>query len=124
MSADFRDAHLDKASWVAANLSGSNFDRITGQEMDFSDTSMVQVTMRRAIAKGARFDRAVVEQADLSMSNLMEGSFGLSRLKNVNMRQSNLFGVNFLDTDFQNVDLDGSYIERTILAQKLGQSET
>lgn len=123
MSADFRDAHLDKASWVAANLSGSNFDRITGQEVDFSDASMVDVTMRRAVAKGARFDRTVIEQADFSMSNFMEGSFGLARLTEVNMRQSNLFGVNFLDTEFQNVNIDGSNIERTILAHKLGKSE-
>jgi uncharacterized protein YjbI with pentapeptide repeats len=123
MSTDFRDAHLDKASWVAANLSGSNFDRITGQEVDFSDTSMVEVTMRRAVAKGARFDRAVIGQADFSMSNFMEGSFGLARLTDVNMQQSNLFGVNFLDTEFQNVNIDGSYIERTILAHKLGTSE-
>lgn len=123
MSVDFRDAHFDKASWVAANLSGSNFDRITGQEADFSDASMVEVTMRRAVAKGARFDRALIEQADFSMSNFMEGSFGLSSLKNLNMQQSNLYGVNFLDTEFQNVNLDGSYIERTILAHKLGKSE-
>lgn len=123
MSADFRDAHLDKASWVAANLSGSNFDRITGQEVDFSDASMVDVTMRRAVVKGARFDRAVIQQADFSMSNFMEGSFGLARLTDTNIRQSNLFGVNFLDTEFQNVDIDGSYIERTILAQKLGTPE-
>ena len=123
MSADFRDAHLDKASWVAANVSGSNFDRITGQEVDFSDASMVEVTMRRAVAKGARFDRTVIGQSDFSMSNFMEGSFGLARLTDVNMQQSNLFGVNFLDTEFQNVNLDGSYIERTILAHKLGTSE-
>lgn len=123
MSVDFRDAHFDKASWVAANLSGSNLDRITGQETDFSDASMVEVTMRRAVAKGARFDRAVIERADFSMSNFMEGSFGLSSLKDLNMQQSNLYGVNFLDTEFQNVNLDGSYIERTILAHRLGKSE-
>ena len=122
-AADFRDAHLDKASWVGANLCGSNFDRITGLGADFSSTLMTEVVMRRAQAKGMVFDKADLKKADLSMSNFMEGSFALTKLTDVALLSCNLYGVNFLETEFLNVRMDGSYIARTILAERLGKDE-
>ena len=122
-AADFRDAHLDKASWVGANLCGSNFDRITGLGADFSSTLMTEVVMRRAQAKGMVFDKADLKKADLSMSNFMEGSFALTKLTDVDLLSCNLYGVNFLETEFLNVRMDGSYIARTILAERLGKDE-
>lgn len=121
--ADFRDANMDRASWQGVNLSGANLDRITGDGLDLTGCGMSQTSMRRAVAKGVRFDRATIEQSNLSMSNLMEGSFSGARLSSVAMQSANLYGVNFLDAEFANVNLDGSYIERTILAQRLGQTQ-
>jgi len=122
-SADLRDAHLDKASWVGANLSGANLDRVTAEEADFSDAGFSQVSMRRVVAKGAHFDRALLAQANLSLSNFMEGSFALAQLQGTVMQGCNLYGVNFLETVFDDADLDGSYIERTILAERLGKTQ-
>lgn len=122
-SADLRDAHLDKASWVGANLSGANLDRVTAEEADFSDAGLAQVSMRRAVAKSAHFDRATLTQANLSLSNFMEGSFALAKLSHTVMQGCNLYGVNFLDTVFEEADLEGSYIERTILAERLGKTQ-
>ena len=122
-SADLRDAHLDKASWVGVNLSGANLDRVTAEEADFSDAGLSQVSMRRAVAKGAHFDRALLAQANLSLSNFMEGSFALAQLQSTVMQGCNLYGVNFLETVFDDADLDGSYIERTILAERLGKTQ-
>lgn len=122
-SADLRDAHLDKASWVGVNLSGANLDRVTAEEADFSDAGLSQVSMRRAVAKGAHFDRALLAQANLSLSNFMEGSFTLAQLQGIVMQGCNLYGVNFLETVFDDADLDGSYIERTILAERLGKTQ-
>lgn len=122
-SADLRDAHLDKASWVGANLSGANLDRVTAEEADFSDAGLAQVSMRRAVAKGAHFDRATLTEANLSLSNFMEGSFALAKLSQTVMQGCNLYGVNFLDTVFEEAHLEGSYIERTILAERLGKTQ-
>lgn len=122
-SADLRDAHLDKASWVGVNLSGANLDRITAEEADFSDAGLAQASMRRAVAKGAHFDRAILERANLSLSNFMEGSFARAQLTQTVMQGSNLYGVNFLDTVFEDADLEGSSIERTILAERLGKTQ-
>ena len=121
--ADFRDAHLDKASWVGANLCGSNFDRMTGNIADFSETVMTNVTMRRAQAKGIVFDKADLQQSDFSMSNFMEGSFARTKMSDVDISTCNLYGANFLDTDFVSVRMNGSYIARTILAEKIGKIE-
>lgn len=121
--ADFRDAHLDQASWVGANLCGSNFDRMTGNNTDFSEAVMTNVTMRRAQAKGMVFDKAVIQQSDVSMSNFMEGSFARTKISDVDISTCNLYGANFLDTDFVNVRMNGSYIARTILAEKIGTFE-
>lgn len=121
--ADLRDANMDRASWLGVNLSGANLDRVTGEGLDLSGCRMSETSMRRAVAKGVRFDRAVIEQSNLSLGNFMEGSFAGARLTSVAVQSSNLYGVNFLDADFQNVDLDGSYIERTILAERLGQTQ-
>jgi uncharacterized protein YjbI with pentapeptide repeats len=120
---DFRDAHLDKVSWVGANLCGSNFDRITGNSADFSAAVMTEVTMRRAEAKGIIFDKASIEKSDFSMSNFMESSFARTKLSNVDLLSCNLYGANFLETDFVNVRIDGSYIARTVLAEKIGKIE-
>ena len=79
--------------------------------------------MRRAVAKGIRFDRAVIEESNLSLSNFMEGSFAGTRLTSVAMQSCNVYGVNFLDSEFKNVSLEGSYIDRTILAERLGQTQ-
>ena len=122
-AADFRDATLDQASWVGANLSGANLDRVTGPGLDLSDCTMSQTTMRRSVAKGARFDRATLEHSNFSMSNFMEGSFAGAKLTSVAMQSCNLYGVNFLETKFEDVNLDGCYIERTILAQQLGKAQ-
>lgn len=122
-AADFRDAHLDKASWVGANVCGSNFDRITGNGADFSEAVMSEVTMRRIQGKGMIFDKAVLQQADLSMSDFMEGSFARTKLSNVDLLSCNLYGANFLETEFVNVRIDGSYIARTILAERIGKIE-
>lgn len=122
-AADFRDAYLDKASWVGANLSGSNFDRMTGHSADFSSAVMTEVTMRRIQAKNMVFDKAVLKRADLSMSNFMEGSFARTKLTDVDLLSCNLYGANFLETEFLNVRIDGSYIARTILAERLGKVE-
>lgn len=121
--ADFRDAHLDQASWVGANLCGSNFDRMTGTSADFSETVMTNVTMRRAQAKGMVFDKAVLQQSDFSMSNFMEGSFARTKMSDVDISTCNLYGANFLDTDFESVRMNGSYIARTVLAEKIGKIE-
>jgi len=121
--ADFRDSSFDHASWVGANLAGANFDRITGEQADFSDCTFNQTSMRRAVAKGIRFDRAVIEESNLSLSNFMEGSFAGTRLTSVAMQSCNVYGVNFLDSEFKNVNLEGSYIDRTILAERLGQTQ-
>jgi uncharacterized protein YjbI with pentapeptide repeats len=122
-AADFRDAHLDHVSWVGANVCGSNFDRITGVGADFSATVMTDVTMRRARAKSMVFDKAVLKQADLSMSDFMEGSFATTKLTDVDLLSCNLYGANFLETEFLNVRMDGSYIAKTILAERLGKVE-
>ena len=79
--------------------------------------------MRRAQAKGMVFDKADLKKADLSMSNFMEGSFALTKLTDVDLLSCNLYGVNFLETEFLNVRMDGSYIARTILAERLGKDE-
>lgn len=121
--ADFRDAHLDQASWVGANVCGSNFDRMTGNRADFSEAVMTNVTMRRALAKGMVFDKAVIQQSDVSMSNFMEGSFARTKMSDVDISTCNLYGANFLDTDFVSVRMNGSYIARTILAEKIGKNE-
>jgi uncharacterized protein YjbI with pentapeptide repeats len=120
---DFRDANFDKASWIGANLAGADLDRITGDQADFTGCGFSQTSMRRAVAKGTRFDRAVIDQCNFSMSNFMEGSFAGAQLTSVAMQSCNLYGVNFLDSAFQNVNLEGSYIDRTILAERLGQTQ-
>lgn len=120
---DFRDARFAKASWVGANLAGADLDRIIGDQADFTGCSFNQTSMRRAIAKGVRFDRAVIDQSNFSMSNFMEGSFAGAQLSSLAMQSCNLYGVNFLDSEFQNVNLEGSYIDRTILAERLGQTQ-
>lgn len=122
-AADFRDANLDQASWVGANLCGANLDRITAQELDLSDCSMSQTSMRRAVAKGARFDRVTLDHSNFSMSNFMEGSFAGAKLTSVTMQSCNLYGVNLLNAQFEDVNLAGCYIERTILAQQLGKTQ-
>ena len=120
---DFRDAQLDHASWVGANLSGANLDRISGEQLDLSDCNMSQTSMRRAVAKGVRFDRAVIDQSNLSMSNFMEGSFAGATLTSVALQSCNLYGVNLLNAEFKNANLEGCYIDRTILAKKLGKTQ-
>jgi uncharacterized protein YjbI with pentapeptide repeats len=117
---NFTGACMTRACWIGANLSGSNFDNMSAQGANFSQTQMSMVTMRGVVAKQSSFDKAIVSDADFSKSNWMEASFAQAKLTNTCLNSCNFYGANFLDTVFLNVQLEDAYIARTILAARIG----
>ncbi len=117
---NFTGACMTRASWIGANLSGSNFDNIRAQGANFSQTQMSMVTMRGVVAKQSSFDKATVSDSDFSKSNWMEASFAQTKMTNTCLNSCNFYGANFLDTVFMNVQLENAYIARTILAARIG----
>lgn len=114
--ADFCNAKLQRASWGGAHMNEARLQRANLDDADFSRVSARGTRFSYASAKGAKFAQADLSGANFDAVNLFKGSLRKCGMVGTEMRNANLYGVDFEGTQPTLASVEGSNIERTILA--------
>lgn len=114
--ADFGNAKLQRASWGGAQMNEARLQRANLDDADFSRVSARGTRFSYASAKGAKFAQADLSGANFDAVNLFKGSLRKCGMVGTEMRNANLYGVDFEGTQPTLASVEGSNIERTILA--------
>jgi uncharacterized protein YjbI with pentapeptide repeats len=109
-------ANLSRASWLGVNLESAILNQATLNDADLSGARLLAATMIRAVAKGANLSGSSLDQADLSAINLFQGSLANACLSGCRLDIANLYGVDFLDSNWEQASIKDSIIHRTIIA--------
>lgn len=117
---DFENAIFDQANmkginWNKARIVNGRFDKANLCDGDMTGCMLAGARFVAAESKGLCLDRCDLSEADMSGMNCLEGS-----MRNANLRQAkavgaNLFGVDFLDSNRDGFDYQGSLVGQTIL---------
>ncbi|OWY26790.1 DUF2169 family type VI secretion system accessory protein [Herbaspirillum robiniae] len=114
--ASFAGAVLQRAAWDGVSIRQANLEQALLDDADFSRAQAAGARFLRASAKAARFDKADLSGADLSTINLFKGSMRSAKVGDARMQMANLYGVDFHETVPARAALEGSDINRTVLA--------
>ena len=116
--ADLRGANLSGVNLEKARISHANMERI-----DLSYAKLINADLRfaklsRSTLLGINLENSILFSAELNFSNFTKGKdfFTYANLKNVNLRDSELYGA-FLDgAALQGADMRGAILDGSILS--------
>lgn len=114
--ATFARAGLQRAAWDGVSIRQANLEQAVLDDADFSRAQAGGARFLRASAKAARFDKADLTGADLSTIDLLKGSMRSAKVGDARLQMANLYGVDFHETVPARAALEGSNIDRTVLA--------
>ncbi|NUU02190.1 DUF2169 family type VI secretion system accessory protein [Herbaspirillum robiniae] len=114
--ASFVQAGMQRANWDGVSMRQANLDQAILDDADFSRVQAGGARFLRASAKATRFDKADLTGADLSTINLFKGSMRSAKVHDARLQMANLHGVDFHETVPARAALEGSNIDRTVLA--------
>ena len=128
---DFRNARLDKASFVTvraekANFHGAKLDGVrvvkgsTFEGADFTEASLEGALLRDVALRGADFTRARLSGADLSGADLRDAKLRSvvavgARFVKSNLAKANLSRSDLMDAILQRANLRGALLDRANL---------
>lgn len=103
-SVDLTKAMLGKIIFRKANVSHGNFDRVRGEELDFSEARVPEGSFcgvhvqkcifRAADLQGANFNHSRITRADFSKANLAQSNLANASLEGAEFGGANMPGVN------------------------------
>ena len=117
---------LTGACFHGADLSGMYWEEADLTRADFSGANLKQASLVGCVLAGADFQTAGAQGTDFRGSdlsganmrgiNLFEGNLSRARLTHTDLRDSNLFAVDFYQSIHHETLLDGALLKRTLLS--------
>lgn len=119
LKANFTSATISTAAWEGIQLSDSNLTASVLNDSNFSGCIFKHVIFELVSAKNTNFSKTQFIECDLNRINLFKGSLRRAILNEVDLRYSNLFGVDFYKAKLTNAHLNGANLKRTLLFMQL-----
>jgi len=94
----FRKAKGRESIWEGAKLAGADFTFTQMEGADFTSADLERANLSAANMKSTRFTKANLKEAKLVQMNLFMGSLEKADITRADLRGSNLYGVEFLDS--------------------------
>lgn len=114
---NFGGAFLRDANFRGTKLVATHFDKADLSGADLSQCELKEASFLFSVAKETQFVKSDLTNCKMQYINLMKGSLQKALLFHTNLRESNLYGVDFIrvkiqDADFSGANLKKAYLER------------
>lgn len=114
----FKGAQAGGSIWEDALLEGADFSTANLIDADFTNASLKQACFIGADLRTARFEKADLTETVMRYINLFQGSLEKTKLIRTDLRDSNLYEVEFYLAEIDHARFEGSNLKMTKLAGK------
>lgn len=103
----------EKASFVKANLAGTDFEGKILSQADFREANLFDANFKNAELIGTNFSKCDLTGADFENADLSRADLSSARLWHANLRNANLIESDLANADLWDADLHNARMWRT-----------